>query len=1478
MPRVSGRPRQSDSTVKAARRTASPPTAAPKGRCRIEIPTSLRVVAIEARRELQVSGRVLATAPVDLVVLRERDGVAFRTHYPATAGRNLRYGFCYTLSRPAADADDTWSFDIIAQQHDGTMEQASFVVAHAAGATEAEVRSGPTVAEIALNDPLPPAIVHVERATLDPAGQLRVRGWAIALDPIAGVYVFSGADLLGEATLGLSREDIAAWRPEYPNAATSGFELSLGLAETDLQRALCVQAVAAGGHVHETVVVLEHIAQVPAAPLASAIAPSVNNRRDVRVFCDEAELSADGQLAVVGWAISATGISSVSVSLDGEALGEAELGLVRHDVGDEYVMIPMARHSGFRFVGRVPIVGVDERTLLLVARNGLGDTVELAVPVLRSEAPQPEPGPSADPAVAIRLQIDSPVIVEGIVSEPVSGRLTIDGWALCRSGVGRVEMHLNGRRLADAHHGLARQDVAQAFPDWPNSVRSGFAFHCPPRLLRNGAHVAEVVVIGAGGEHLARSFRFEVRKSDDDAERSPIRRRLPRVEADAYATAIAQSAMRPAFHLVLRHVGPFERVTFTATLELLREQIYLDWRLLVLLAKAGAAKAARNLLVDLAPDLIGRIDVIDRTAVAWPVSDGAAMSLFGFLSPGDVLGCDALAEITLEYARAPRAELLYADEFRVSPATGERERFYKPDFSPDLLLATNYIGRPWFATASLLDKVGATPASLVAEGEYDLILRCTEQAGAVSHVPMLLCERTAGRLDPPEAERRALASAAARRGFAAEVLPGAASESWRLRRSVPARGTVSIIIPTCGAGGYIQTCINTLRERTSYRDFEIVCIENIPEHLVERRAWLSEAADKILMTNEAFNWSRFNNMAATKARGEYLLFLNDDIEIEQPDWLDAMLEYAVQPEIGVVGARLLYPDRTVQHAGMFLAEFGVGRHAFRLATEDDPGYFGLALMPRNVTAVTGACMLMRREHFATLGGFEEAHLIVNNDVDFCLRTLEAGRRVVVTPHATLLHYEQASRGGMQDVFDRSRFAQRWRKRFALGDPFHNPNLSKHHDDFRLNEEPVRIAYGGHPLFAAEEIRRILVVKVDHIGDFILALPAIRRLKELFPAAHIDVLSSPTTASLAALEPSIDGMIPFEFFHTRSALGLKTVGKEELEALRSQLAPYRFDLAIDLRKHPETRPLLRVSGARYLAGFDYAGQFAWLDVALEWEGDRGLQPKRYHVSDDLLHLVDAVGISAATDRGALAAPTLAALRAAEPLPQALTPLFERRVACVHPGAGNEMKQWPEEHFISLIELLVTEGGVNVVLVGGPDEAEIGGRILPSLRHPTAIRSVIGELSLAGLTGLLSRCALYVGNDSGPKHIAAAVGIPTVGIHSGTVDPTEWGPMGPQAVAVARQMSCSPCYLNRLTDCVRGLVCIRQIDPAVVFAVCRRFLDGTGVLADPIPPTRSRKAPVAAGAGVTAASQPRTAPGSRRSADKDQAVSPPPRPRS
>jgi hypothetical protein len=441
---------------------------------------------------------------------------------------------------------------------------------------------------------------------------------------------------------------------------------------------------------------------------------------------------------------------------------------------------------------------------------------------------------------------------------------------------------------------------------------------------------------------------------------------VTQVEADVADDVLDRLGHRPGFRLVLRQEAPLDVGRLVATLGSLRRQVYHDWTLQVLAADAETGAAVRALIADAAADVAERIDVLDprdAAAFALPIADRRqpmALRLVGFLLPGDQLGCDALLETALSSGLHRAADFFYADEVRISPASREREPFCKPDFSPDLLLSTNYIGRPWFASTALLGKTGVTWRSLVEAGEYDLVLRCTEQAEQIHHVPKLLCLRGTQAIDEPDVEAAALTRAAARRGIAADVLAGAVPGTWRLRRTQPVSGMVSIIIPTCAARGYVETCVKTLRERTAYRNFEIICVDNIPSNQIAWKIWLKQNVDKIVAMPDAFNWSYFNNRGAAVAGGEYLLFLNDDIEVVQPDWLDAMLEHVQRPEVAVVGPRLLYPGNKVQHAGMFLAAPGTARHAFRFAASDEPGYFGLALTQRNVIAVTGACMLMRR--------------------------------------------------------------------------------------------------------------------------------------------------------------------------------------------------------------------------------------------------------------------------------------------------------------------------------------------------------------------------------------------------------------------------------------------------------------------------------------------------------------------------------------
>ena len=1172
------------------------------------------------------------------------------------------------------------------------------------------------------------------------------------------------------------------------------------------------------------------------ADVAAAAPEPIESRREIHTFCDSVALTADGYLTVAGWAISAGEIASIYIYLDGTLVGEAEHGHERPDVGRQFSDIPAAEYAGFSFDRRVIEITGGEHSVRLLIRTGQGEEQSdlFAITTLLPAVVQPNSGMAVESTELdeFHFQLDAPRVDDGVAAAIVTGRLTIEGWVLARSGVAGMEVFLNGQRLGEAHYGLARQDVGAAFPEWDNALRSGYAFHCPPRSLRDGLHEVRIVIRAKNGNELRQSFTIQVKKSEAIDDFGTIRRRVARVESDLMDSLLADligTGAPPAFALFLRQNGPVDPVALAASLNALRLQSLSAWHLTVLSSEADGHDSVASAVSAFGDGLAAQVSVITPADDAWNAPLSVSDALTGLLCPGDELGVDALMELAMASLLRPDADFIYADESRISPATHEREPFFKPDFSPDLLLSTNYIGRPWIVRSALLSALSVTPAGLAADGEYDLVLRATEAASHIHHVPKLLCARGPADLDAAGPSLAALRRAAVRRGTPAEIVPAAVDGTWRFKRRIGIPGKVSIIIPTCAAHGYIETCLDTLRAKTTYPDYEIIVIDNIPDSQIAWKIWLQQHVDKIVDMPHAFNWSRFNNTAVDVADGEYLLFLNDDIEFGQDDWLETLMEHAQRPDVGIVGPQLLYPDGKVQHAGMFLANNGIGRHAFRFAAADEPGYFGLALTQRNVIAVTGACMLVRREVFDRLGRFDEAHAIVNNDLDYCLRSHRAGLLTVFTPYATLIHHELASRERLKDVFDLSQFNHHWKTRFAAGDPYFNANLSRQADDYRPDDEATERVHAGHPMFRTADIQRILVVKLDHIGDFVTALPAMRRLKQMFPHAHVSVLAGPASRAFATMEPAIDEFIEFAFFHARSQLGERTLTPDDFAELEATLKPRRFDLAVDLRKHLSTRDILRHTGARFLAGFDYMGQFPFLDIALEWDGDKTLQRKRGHVVDDLLALVAAIGAATESDR-ALMRPAPEPIPV-EDLPDHIQALFDKPVVAIHPGAGNITKQWPEEHFSALIDLLIERNAVNVLLVGGPDEVEIADALMAGVLHPESVGSMAGQTSLVVLPKLLAACVLYIGNDSGPKHIAAAMGLATIGIHSGVVDAAEWGPVGDRAVALRRNMTCSPCYLAVAADCPRGLACLRGLEATHVHNLAEMMLARPVVHADP-----------------------------------------------
>ena len=927
-----------------------------------------------------------------------------------------------------------------------------------------------------------------------------------------------------------------------------------------------------------------------------------------------------------------------------------------------------------------------------------------------------------------------------------------------------------------------------------------------------------------------------------------LRRKISQAEIDLYSDMLAEIRWHPHFGVIVLVDDGCEAIARARnTIASVCRQAYANWRLV--LVGDDSAVDMRDRLADGRDDVRTLLDrLLDHTG-DWEALSTRALDGFdqfrqrievlelggteplyrlagcgadlpaylGILAAGDELGCDALLELAVASGLSRDCDFFYSDELCVNPATGMLQEFFKPQWSPDLLLSTNYIGRFWCAKRELLERTKITVADLLRFGEYDVVLRCAEQSHGFGHVPSLLCRSPARRLDSQAGMKLSLERALERRGIEGEVAAGYGPGTYRLKRRV-ARDVVSIIIATCGSRGLIKPCITSLRETTAYSNFEIICLDNIPAPDQDLKDWLRVNADKVIEIDEAFNWSYFNNRGVAAADGQLLLFLNDDIEIIDPGWLEALVGHAQRPEVGVVGAQLLFPNRTVQHGGMFLAKLGHARHAFRHRRQNDPGYFGLALMERDVSAVTGACMMTRREIFADLGGFNEAHDIINNDLDYCLKARARGLLCVFTPYARIVHHERASRKARED-YDDDAFNRHWWTVFGEHDPYHHPRLSREIDDIVPEAEPVQVFHIAPPLFASQSVCKILLLELDDIDGCIGSIRAIRRLREAFPSARLYVLGGSSSQPVWSQVSEVDQFIAFDFISVNPLSTFKTPDAEACRDLRQRLQPYQFDIAIDLHSCGATRPVLQCTGALYLAGFEHDSKFPWLDIALQWDGNIPDPIKLRHFSGDLVSLVSAVALERETRRASIVDPPTgcspsAGLRLANSL--------DGPLACVHPAAGDEVRRWPSEYFAELADLLVDRNGAHVALLGLPGEEEIVTRVHRRLRNCSHVSNLAGMLEFSDLIDLVKKSALFVGNNSGLLHLAAGLGVPTVGIHSAILDPRVSGPMGPRAVAIWRHVRCSACGFSRPEQCNRNLLCLTGLRPVDVYPVCKRFL--------------------------------------------------------
>lgn len=467
------------------------------------------------------------------------------------------------------------------------------------------------------------------------------------------------------------------------------------------------------------------------------------------------------------------------------------------------------------------------------------------------------------------------------------------------------------------------------------------------------------------------------------------------------------------------------------------------------------------------------LGIAGNTNAALSIATGDYIAL---LDHDDILAPDALYEVVkwMNEHYKDETDVIYTDEDKVSFDLKDYfEPHFKSDYNLDLIRSNNYICHLFVAGKSIVDQVGGFRKEYDGSQDYDFILRCIEQSKHVEHVPKVLyhwrCHpgSTAANQESKmycyEAGKRAIENHLKRMGEDdCQVVMTEHLGFYHVIYPIREQKKVSIIIPNKDQKEILERCIESVIQKTDYKNYEIIIVENnsTTNEIFEYYKTIEQRENiRVVIWKDKFNYSAINNFGVRYANGEYLLFLNNDIEVIRENWLSEMLANVQRKEVGIVGAKLLYPDNMVQHAGVIIGMGGIAGHPLSRHPADDCGYFARGIIQQNLNAVTAACMLTKKEVYEKVNGFEEKLAVAFNDIDLCLKVRKAGYLIVYDPEALLYHHESISRGKEDTLEKRNRFegevdymAKKWKDVLEKGDEYYNPNLSLLSGNFELKKE------------------------------------------------------------------------------------------------------------------------------------------------------------------------------------------------------------------------------------------------------------------------------------------------------------------------------------------------------------------------------------------------------------------------------------------
>jgi GT2 family glycosyltransferase len=538
-------------------------------------------------------------------------------------------------------------------------------------------------------------------------------------------------------------------------------------------------------------------------------------------------------------------------------------------------------------------------------------------------------------------------------------------------------------------------------------------------------------------------------------------RRRPVEAAPRPARDLAQLRSRPLVS-ILTPVFDTEPEWLRRAVDSVRAQTYPHWQLC--LADDGSTRTdTLAYLRSLEGEPAIEVSFGENGGIAAATNRALALArgeLVAFLDHDDELEPDALLECVRLLDDQPETDVIYTDEDKVDRRGRRSEPFYKPDWSPEFFHGVMYVGHLLVARRSLVEQTGGLDSAFDGVQDYELMLRLSELTDRIAHLPRILyhwrklpgsvASSPAAKSGIAELQAAAVGRHLERLGVVASVRPNPAFPHRAIVRPAPRSPwpRVTVIVPTKDAPEHLRRCLNSIYSRTTYPSFEVILVDNGTTD-AEALSLFERYPVEVFRLGGRFNFSRANNLALGRAHGEYVVFLNNDTHVQTAEWLEVLVGLGGLDGVGAVGPLLVYPNGKVQHAGVVLGMRGTADHIMRGFPSDVDGYAGSLSCTREVSAVTAACMAIRRGLFDELGGFDEHYGTHYQDVDLCLRLRESGLRNLFTPHAVVRHDEGVTRGSRYDHLDRALFLDRWGETIERGDPYYNPALSLAGDDYRV---------------------------------------------------------------------------------------------------------------------------------------------------------------------------------------------------------------------------------------------------------------------------------------------------------------------------------------------------------------------------------------------------------------------------------------------